>query len=229
MALGALEAVKARNLKGIVIIGFDALPEALAQVRDGEITATIEQFPGKQSAIGVDIVADFLKSGKKPEQQITLLTPVGDHQGQPQRGRAPQRGEVSPARSRGRAVRGAPLPNRPPAKRALLNGQRAGGAVVRSGPVGPSDPQDDRGQQALSRRARARGRPSRSRPGRNPRAARRERRRQVDAAQDSVRRAQRRFGRRSSSSASRSPSRRPTTPSAPASSRSIRNSPSPPT
>ena len=50
MALGAIEAVKARNLKGVVIIGFDALPEALAKVRDGELTATIEQFPGKQSA-----------------------------------------------------------------------------------------------------------------------------------------------------------------------------------
>jgi len=76
MALGAMEAVKARNLKGIVIIGFDALPEALAKVRDGELTATIEQFPGKQSAIGVQIVADFIKSGKKPEQQVTLLTPI---------------------------------------------------------------------------------------------------------------------------------------------------------
>ena len=76
MALGALEAVKARNLKGMVIIGFDALPETLGKIRDGEITATIEQFPGKQSATGVDILADFLKSGTKPEQQITLLTPV---------------------------------------------------------------------------------------------------------------------------------------------------------
>ncbi len=76
MALGALEAVKGRNLKGIAIIGFDALPEALAKVRDGELTATIEQFPGKQSAIGVQIVADYLKSGKKPDQQVTLLTPV---------------------------------------------------------------------------------------------------------------------------------------------------------
>ncbi len=76
MALGAMEAVKARNLKGIVIIGFDALPEALAQVRDGGLAATIEQFPGKQSAIGVQTLVDFLKSGKKPEQQITLLTPV---------------------------------------------------------------------------------------------------------------------------------------------------------
>ena len=50
MALGAIEAVKARNLKGIAIIGFDALPETLGKIRDGEITATIEQFPGKQSA-----------------------------------------------------------------------------------------------------------------------------------------------------------------------------------
>lgn len=76
MALGAMEAVKARGLKGIVIIGFDALPEALAQVRDGGLTATIEQFPAKQCSIAVQTLADFLKSGKKPEQPVTLLTPV---------------------------------------------------------------------------------------------------------------------------------------------------------
>jgi ABC-type sugar transport system substrate-binding protein len=75
-ALGAIEAVKARNLKGVAIIGFDALPEALAKVRDGEMTATIEQFPGKQSAWGVQIMADYLKSGKKPDQQINLITPA---------------------------------------------------------------------------------------------------------------------------------------------------------
>src|SRR5271157_5131627 len=76
MALGAIEAVKARNLKGVVIIGFDALPEALAKIRDGELTATIEQFPGKQSAWGVQLVSDFIKSGKKPDQQINLITPA---------------------------------------------------------------------------------------------------------------------------------------------------------
>jgi inositol transport system substrate-binding protein len=76
MALGALEAVKARNLSGITIIGFDALPEALAKVRDGELTATIEQFPGKQSALGVQVLADFIKSGKKPDNALQLLTPV---------------------------------------------------------------------------------------------------------------------------------------------------------
>ena len=76
MALGAMEAVKARGLSGIVIIGFDALPEALAQVRDGGLTATIEQFPGKQSATGVQILMDFINKGIKPAEQLVLLTPV---------------------------------------------------------------------------------------------------------------------------------------------------------
>ena len=52
MALGALEALKARNLLGKVkLIGFDALPEALGQIKAGNLTATIEQLPGGQVAV----------------------------------------------------------------------------------------------------------------------------------------------------------------------------------
>lgn len=76
MALGAMEAVKARGLSGITIIGFDALPEALAQVRDGGLTATIEQFPGQQSALGVQTLVAFIKDGTKPADKVLLLTPV---------------------------------------------------------------------------------------------------------------------------------------------------------
>ena len=76
MALGAMEAVKARGLTGISIIGFDALPEALAQVRDGGLTATIEQFPGQQSALGVQTLVAFIKDGTKPADKVLLLTPV---------------------------------------------------------------------------------------------------------------------------------------------------------
>ena len=77
MALGAMEAAKGRGLAGkIAILGFDALPEALAQIRDGGLTATIEQFPGQQSALGVDTLDAFLKDGKKPEQKILLITPI---------------------------------------------------------------------------------------------------------------------------------------------------------
>jgi inositol transport system substrate-binding protein len=76
MALGAMEAVKSRGLSGVAIIGFDALPEALAQVRDGGLTATIEQFPGQQSAMGVQTLVNFIKTGAKPAEKVLLLTPV---------------------------------------------------------------------------------------------------------------------------------------------------------
>jgi inositol transport system substrate-binding protein len=76
MALGAMEAVKSRGLSGIAIIGFDALPEALAQVRDGGLTATIEQFPGQQSALGVQTLVDYIKTGKQPAEKVLLITPV---------------------------------------------------------------------------------------------------------------------------------------------------------
>ncbi len=77
MALGALQALKARNLLGKVkLIGFDALPEALAQIRDGNMTATIEQSPGEQSKIALDTLVNFIRTGAKPAQAVTLLTPV---------------------------------------------------------------------------------------------------------------------------------------------------------
>jgi len=76
MALGAMEAVRGRNLEGIAIIGFDALPEALAQVRDGGLTATIEQFPGQQSRRSVEILVDFIRNGTEPANKLELLTPV---------------------------------------------------------------------------------------------------------------------------------------------------------
>ena len=76
MALGALEAVKARNLTGIKIYGFDALPEALARIKDGSLAGTVEQFPGEQSRIAMDIAVSFARDGKKPEKKVTLLTPI---------------------------------------------------------------------------------------------------------------------------------------------------------
>lgn len=77
MALGAAEAVKAAGLEGqVAILGFDALPEALAAVRDGRLTATVEQFPGGQSKQGLNILVDHIKSGKTPDNSLVLLTPI---------------------------------------------------------------------------------------------------------------------------------------------------------
>ena len=77
MALGALEALKARNLLGKVkLIGFDALPEALGQIKAGNLTATIEQLPGGQVRGALQTLVAFLRDGKKPDQQVILLTPI---------------------------------------------------------------------------------------------------------------------------------------------------------
>jgi ABC-type sugar transport system substrate-binding protein len=45
-------------------------------VRDGGLTATIEQFPAQQSALGVQTLVAFLKDGTKPTEKVLLLTPM---------------------------------------------------------------------------------------------------------------------------------------------------------
>ena len=74
MALGALQVTQERNLD-IVIIGFDALPEALGSVRDGGLTATIEQFPGGQSRTAMQAMVDYLREDTAPDP-LVLLTPI---------------------------------------------------------------------------------------------------------------------------------------------------------
>jgi inositol transport system substrate-binding protein len=49
MALGALEALRTSGLSGVKVIGFNATPEALARVRDGQLAATVEQSPVRQA------------------------------------------------------------------------------------------------------------------------------------------------------------------------------------
>lgn len=74
MALGALQVTQEQNLD-IAIIGFDALPEALGSVRDGGLTATIEQFPGGQSRTAMQAMVSHLREDIVPEE-LVLLTPI---------------------------------------------------------------------------------------------------------------------------------------------------------
>lgn len=50
MALGALEALKTADMQGkkVMVIGFDAIPEALASIKAGELAATVDQANGEQ-------------------------------------------------------------------------------------------------------------------------------------------------------------------------------------
>ena len=73
MALGAMQVVQEQGLD-VAIIGFDALPEALAAIRDGGLTATIEQTPGEQSATAMRAMVEYLRDGTEPEP-VVLLEP----------------------------------------------------------------------------------------------------------------------------------------------------------
>ena len=79
MALGALEAVEAAGLQDqIAILGFDALPEAIARVMDGGLPGTVEQFPGGQSAPAMTVASLYVRGCLDESlvgQQI-FLTPV---------------------------------------------------------------------------------------------------------------------------------------------------------
>jgi ABC-type sugar transport system substrate-binding protein len=76
-ALGAAQAVEARNLKGkVAIIGYDGSTEALKAVRDGSLAATVDQFPGKQGRTAIRTLVDYIRTGARPAQSNILLAPV---------------------------------------------------------------------------------------------------------------------------------------------------------
>ena len=77
MALGAIQAVAEAGLTGqVAVLGFDALPEALAAVNDGTLAGTVEQFPGGQSRTAMRVAALFGRGCAEPPEQIIFLTPV---------------------------------------------------------------------------------------------------------------------------------------------------------
>lgn len=74
MALGALEAVKAAGLeKQIIVVGFDAIPDALCSIKNGGLAATVAQKPYEIGRMGVDAALKVLKGEKLPE---TIYVPV---------------------------------------------------------------------------------------------------------------------------------------------------------
>src|SRR5215207_5015433 len=74
MALGAAEAAAGAGID-VPIIGFDALPEALQAIQDGTMAATVEQFPGGQTAGAMEILVNFLRDGTEPTERTTLIEP----------------------------------------------------------------------------------------------------------------------------------------------------------
>ncbi len=63
MALGAIEAIKsAKKLGKIIVVGFDAIPDALKAVKKGEMAATIAQQPAVMGQLAIEKAVEYLKT-----------------------------------------------------------------------------------------------------------------------------------------------------------------------
>ena len=71
MALGALEAVAAAGrLDSIRIIGFDAVPDAITNIRSGRLLGSVAQFPGEMGRLGVRYAVALLRQGIHPPPDV---------------------------------------------------------------------------------------------------------------------------------------------------------------
>jgi inositol transport system substrate-binding protein len=76
MALGAIEAIHSTGLsgKGIKVLGFDAVPEALKQIKAGQMAATVEQSPSVQIRTALKALVDNIRN--QTELKSTAIEPV---------------------------------------------------------------------------------------------------------------------------------------------------------
>jgi fructose transport system substrate-binding protein len=77
---GGYAALKAAGkTKGVLVVAVDGGCPGIKSVKQGIIGATSQQYPLLMAADGVEAVAEFIKTGKKPESKDTGETLVTDH------------------------------------------------------------------------------------------------------------------------------------------------------
>jgi ribose transport system substrate-binding protein len=81
MALGAVEAAReAGTLEDLVIMGFDAIDDALAAIQDGDVEGTIAQQPEEMGRLSVEAAADIAAGEQvEPETLIEVLLVTSDN------------------------------------------------------------------------------------------------------------------------------------------------------
>ncbi|MGZ3509129.1 MAG: substrate-binding domain-containing protein [Vulcanimicrobiaceae bacterium] len=73
-ALGASTAIKAAGANGIIVIGYDATPEARTAIKNGEMYGDAIQHPDQIGKTTIDIIHDYF-NGKKVAEKAAI--PVG--------------------------------------------------------------------------------------------------------------------------------------------------------
>jgi len=74
MALGAVAAVKSVGKAGRVkVVGYDNIPAVMPLLADGRMTATVDQFGGRQAVFGIEVALRALAS-KTPQEALSAVT-----------------------------------------------------------------------------------------------------------------------------------------------------------
>ena len=78
MMLGALEAMAAHGIapQSVVTVGYDVIPDAAKCIREGRLTASIEQMPGEQARKALQLLVARIREGRKPASNEVYLTPI---------------------------------------------------------------------------------------------------------------------------------------------------------
>lgn len=77
MALGAVEALKARNMTGHVILGgFDGTPDAFRDIKAGTMDFTIDQVPYQMGATAIALAYKLAQGQKAPADTVLQTTLV---------------------------------------------------------------------------------------------------------------------------------------------------------
>jgi len=77
MALGAVQAIKAKGLTGkIVVVGYDNLKAAQEAILEGSMAATIEQHPELMGGYGVELAKQALDGEQIPDYRPTPLAVI---------------------------------------------------------------------------------------------------------------------------------------------------------
>lgn len=75
MALGALDALEEAGIHDVVVVGIDAIPEALRAIRDGRMAGTVLQNPVLQGKGAVEIAVRAL-NGETQAQNVILSSEI---------------------------------------------------------------------------------------------------------------------------------------------------------
>lgn len=72
MALGAVQAIESTGREDIIVMGVDAIPDAISAISEGRLDGTAFQDAEGQGGTAITIL-DGLRNGEEPDDQITFI------------------------------------------------------------------------------------------------------------------------------------------------------------